>query len=64
MIETETKISSSYNDQLLNKVTEHEKVKGKIDMLKEKYEKFEKGEIKGDEFRDFISTVRFLKILI
>jgi hypothetical protein len=31
-------------------------------MIKDKYEKYEKGQIKADEFKDFITNVRTYKI--
>lgn len=42
------------NQRLLYKEAEQQKIKVKIDLLKDKYEQFEKGEIKSDDFKDFI----------
>lgn len=46
------------NFKILNKAQEREKIKVKIDLLKDKYGKFEKGEIDADGFRDFIENVK------
>ena len=34
-----------------------ETTRKKIDLLKEKYELYEKGEIKADQFKDYITNV-------
>jgi hypothetical protein len=43
--------------KLLYKEAENEKRNQKVDKIKEKFEKFENGEIKADEFKEFIKNV-------
>ena len=43
--------------KLLYKEAEKEKRNLKVDKIKEKFEKYENGEIKADEFKEFIKNV-------
>lgn len=43
---------------MLYKEAESEKLKGKVDKIKEKYQQFECGDINADSFRDYIRTVK------
>jgi hypothetical protein len=42
---------------VLYKEAEKQKIKVKVDKLQEKFQKFEKGEIKPEELKDFIQKV-------